>query len=64
MDLTDNDVYLTRCVVNVPAKTFYLYSSDGETKKITCDTTDQFMKVHSFVRDVLDEELVYADISI
>jgi hypothetical protein len=64
MDLTDNDVYLTRCVVDVPRRTFYLYSSDGDEKVVDCETVEQFMSVHAFVRSVLDEELAYAEIDI
>jgi hypothetical protein len=56
------DEYLTRCVVDTSTRTFNLYSNLGETKKIECDSSEQFMNVLNVVRATLDDrsELVYA----
>ena len=59
---TEQDDYLTRCVVNTSARTFNLYSSLGEEKVVECDNVEEFMNVLSFVRGVLDEStLAYSD---
>ena len=57
-----DDEYLTRCVVDPVKRTFYLYSSEGDEKKVTCETTDQFMNVLKLVRATCPEErLSYAN---
>ena len=33
----EDDEYLMKCVVDPTKKTFYLYSSEGDTKKVECD---------------------------
>ena len=56
------DEYLTRCVVDPVKRTVYLYSSEGVTKEVLCDTVEEFMNVLEFVRATLDEEtLSYAN---
>jgi hypothetical protein len=56
------DEYLTRCVVNTTARTFSLYSNNGDEKVVSCDTVTEFMNVLEFVRKTVDEStLVYAD---
>jgi len=56
------DEYLTRCVVNTTARTFNLYSNNGDEKVVSCDTVTEFMNVLEFVRNTVDEgTLVYAD---
>jgi hypothetical protein len=55
------DEYLTRCVVDPAKRTVYLYSSEGDTKEVTCDTVEEFMSVLDFVRATVDAEtLSYA----
>jgi hypothetical protein len=55
------DEYLTRCVVDPIKRTVYLYSSEGDTKEVTCDTVEEFMSVLDFVRATVDAEtLSYA----
>ena len=57
-----DDEYLTRCVVDPTKKTFYLYSSEGDEKVVTCENTEQFMNVLKLVRAMCPEErLVYAE---
>ena len=53
-----DDEYLTRCVVDPVKRTFYLYSSEGDEKKVTCETTDQFMNVLKLVLATIDNEEV------
>ena len=55
--------YLTKCVVDPTKKTFYLYSNEGDTKKVVCDDTEQFMNVLNVVRATCPEDrLVYTDV--
>ena len=53
--MPEDDAYLTLCVVNTTARSFYLYSSDGSEKEVTCETTQQFMDVLKLCREVLHE---------
>ena len=56
-----DDEYLTKCVVDPAKRTFFLYSSEGDTKEVTCDNVEEFMGVLSFVRATCPEErLTYA----
>jgi len=56
------DEYLTRCVVDPLKRTVYLYSNEGDSKEVTCDTVEEFMNVLEFVRATVDEEtLSYAN---
>ena len=56
------DEYLARCVVDPLKRTVYLYSNQGDTKEVTCDTVEEFMSVLEFVRATVDEEtLSYAN---
>ena len=58
----EDDEYLMKCVVDPVKKTFYLYSSEGDTKSVVCDDTEQFMNVLKLVRATCPEErLVYSD---
>jgi len=51
---------LTRCVVDTPARKFYLYSSEGKERTIKCESTNQFMNVLEVVRNqVSDDCLAY-----
>ena len=53
--MPEEDAYLTRCVVNTTARSFYLLSSDGSEKVIECDTPEEFMNVLKLCREVLDD---------
>ena len=51
-----------KCVVDPVTRTFYLYSSEGDTKKVDCDNVEEFMNVLELVRATCPEErLVYTD---
>ena len=51
-----------KCVVDPVTRTFYLYSSEGDTKQVDWDNVEEFMNVLQLVRATCPEErLVYAD---
>jgi len=50
------DEYLTKCVVDTIKRTVYLYSSEGDTKTVECETVSEFMNVLSFIRATVDED--------
>ena len=52
------DEYLTRCVVDPIKRTVYLYSDEGTTKEVVCDTVEEFMNVLEFVRATLGEDIL------
>ena len=54
----DEEEYLTRCVVDVATRQFYLYSSLGDERVIDCETTDQFMGVLELVRAITPEGIL------
>jgi hypothetical protein len=57
-----NDEYLTRCVVDPLARKFYLYSSEGSEKQVSCETIGQFMNVLEVVREKLNDDcLAYSN---
>jgi len=55
----DNDEFLTRVVIDIQERTFYLYSSSGDDRVIECDTIDEFMNVLELVRSVVDDDIVH-----
>ena len=58
----EDEEYLMKCVVDPVTRTFYLYSSEGDTKKVDCDNVEEFMNVLQLVRATCPEErLVYTD---
>ena len=42
--MTD-DNFLTKVVIDICYRTFYIFSSDGDKKIIDCEDSDQFMNV-------------------
>ena len=52
------DEYLTKCVVDTLKRTFYLNSSDGDTRVVKCDTVDEFMSVLDVVRNTAPDDVV------
>ena len=52
----EDDEYLMKCVVDTVKKSFYLYSSDGDTKNGVCETSEQFMNVLELVRATCPED--------
>ncbi len=58
----ETEEFLTRCVVDILARKFYLYSNEGDERVVECETVDQFMNVLEVVRTQLDEDtLVYSN---
>ena len=58
----EDEEYLTKCVVDPVRRTFYLYSSEGDTKQVDCDNVEEFMNVLELVLATCPEDrLVYAD---
>jgi len=56
------DEFLTRCVVDITKRIFYIYSSEGDTKEIVCDTIEQFIDVLEVIRNNCPEDaLFYAE---
>ena len=56
------DEFLTRCVVDITKRIFYIYSSEGDTKEIICDTIEQFIDILEVIRNNCPEDaLVYAE---
>ena len=54
----EDDEYLTRVVIDVTARTFYLYSSEGDTRVVDDNTVDEFMTLLSVIRDVVDDDII------
>jgi hypothetical protein len=53
---------LTRCVVDMLSRKFYLYSNEGGERVVNCETPDQFMNVLEVVRTQVSEDcLVYSN---
>lgn len=52
------DEYLTKCVVDPLKKKVYIYSNEGSEKEVSCDTSEEFMNVLSFIRETLDDSLL------
>ena len=58
----EDEEYLTKCVVDPVRRTFYLYSSEGDTKQVDCDNVEEFMNVLELVRATCpDDRLVYTE---
>ena len=56
------DEFLTRCVVDINKRIFYIYSSEGDSKEIVCDTIEQFTDILEVIRNTCPEDaLVYAE---
>ena len=60
---SDNDEYLTRVVIDTCARTFYMYSNEGDARIIMCDSIDEFMTVLELIRRVVDDNIIaYSDV--
>ena len=58
----EDDEYLTRVVIDTCARTFRLYSNEGDERIVNCDSMEEFMNVLELVRATCPEErLVYAE---
>ena len=52
----EDDVFLTKCVINVCASKITIEASDDTTREIQCDNADEFTKVLDLIRHVVSEE--------
>ena len=56
------DEFLTRCVVDPIKRTIYIYSNEGDSKEVVCETVDEFMNVLGVIRNSCPPDaLVYTD---
>ena len=58
----ENDC-LSKVVVDVQSRKFYLYSDNGDEKVLDCESPQQFMDVLEVCRKLLDERILkYASV--
>mgnify|MGYP001167766286 FL=1 len=55
----DDDEYLTSILVDINSRYYVLFSSNGDEKKVECDTVEDFMQVLELIRTVCDEDMVF-----
>ena len=56
--MNGTEEYLQKVVIDICSKSFTLYSDEGSTRIIDCETSEQFMNVFLLVRDQLEEEQI------
>ena len=54
----EDEEYLTRVVIDTCARTFRLYSNEGDERIIACDSLEEFMNLLDLIRKVVDEDIV------
>ena len=54
----EEDEYLTRCVVDVITRKFYLHSNLGDERVVDCDNMDEFMTVLELVRRITPSDIL------
>lgn len=53
--------FVTKVVADIENLCFYLYSSDGDSKTVDCDSAEQFLTVLAVCKDqCTNNELTYA----
>ena len=55
----EDDEYLTSVLVDIGSRYFVMFSSDGNERKIECDSVDEFMNVLELIKKIVDDEIVY-----
>ena len=55
---SEDDEYITSCVVDLMRRTFILYSNEGNTNTASCESTEEFMNVLDAMRSVLPEKII------
>ena len=58
-ELTMTDDLLSKCVIDTSRRKVYLYSDEGRSNVVSCDTVEEFMNVLNFVRDKVEEDRVF-----
>ena len=51
--------YIESILVDINARSFCMFGSDGNERKVDSDSVEEFMVVLSLIRDVVDEEIIY-----
>ena len=54
----EDEEYLTRVVIDTCARTFRLYSNEGDEREVNCDSPEEFMNLLDLIRKVVDEDIV------
>ena len=63
MEVNDNEC-VEKIVIDVCSRKFLLYSDLGTTRKVECETTDQFMDVLDVIQSTADPALIeYKDLA-
>jgi hypothetical protein len=58
----ESDEFLTRVVVDPCSRKIYLYSNEGVTRSVDCDTPNEFMNVLELIKNIVDDEIIaYAE---
>tara|TARA_A100000164_G_C21229156_1_gene461842 strand:+ start:118 stop:327 length:210 start_codon:yes stop_codon:yes gene_type:complete len=60
-----DDEYVDKIIIDVCARKFLLRSSKGTSRKVECETTEQFMDVLEVVTNQANPDLIeYTDLAI
>lgn len=60
-----DDEWVDKIIIDVCARKFKLLSSKGTSRKVECETTEQFMDVLEVVTNQADPDLIeYTDLAI
>ena len=59
LDEDSTEEYIESILVDVNARSFCMFGSDGNERKVDSDSVEEFMVVLSLIRDVVDEEIIY-----
>ena len=60
-----NETYVAGIVIDVCARSFLLFSDEGDEKRVNCDTAEQFMSVLEVCTSHLnDDQIEYADLAV
>ena len=59
LDEDSTEEYIESILVDINARTFCLFGSDGNERKVDDNSVDEFMAILSVIRNVVDEEIIY-----
>ena len=59
LDEDSTEEYITSILVDINARYFVMFGSDGNERKVEGDSVEEFMTILSLIRDVVDEEIIY-----
>ena len=59
LDEDSTEEYIESILVDINARSFVMFGSDGNERKVDSDSVEEFMVVLSLIRDVVDEEIIY-----